>query len=65
MGVNAAFMNSTLELQAVFTGKQTCISNASEIAETGKQLLELVVAIVLWGMREASEINGSFSHWTT
>lgn len=24
MGVNAAFMNSTLELQAVFTGKQAC-----------------------------------------
>lgn len=41
------------------------ISNASEIAETGKQLLELVVAIVLWGVREASEINGSFSDLTT
>lgn len=58
--MNAAFMNSTLELQAVFTGKQTCISNASEIAETGKQLLEQVVAVVLCGVR-----NGSFSHWTT
>lgn len=39
MCVNAAFMNGTLELQAVFTGKQTCISNASEIAETGNNCL--------------------------
>lgn len=53
MGVTAAFMNSTLELQAVFRGKQTCISNASKIAEAGKQLLELGVAIVFWGVRQA------------
>lgn len=51
--VNAGFMNSTLEWQAVFGGKQTCISNTSKIAETGKQLLELGVAIVPWGVKQA------------
>lgn len=53
MCVNAGFMNSTLEWQAVFGGKQTCISNISKIAEAGKQLLELGVATVPRGVRQA------------
>lgn len=52
MGVNAAFINSSLELQAVFRGKQTCLPNALKIAGEGKQLLELGVAIVLRGVQQ-------------
>lgn len=66
MCVNAAFMNSTTELQSLFRGKQTCISNTSKIAEAGKHLHELSAAIVLWGVRLwPNEVSGSFSHWTT
>lgn len=52
VGVNAAFINSSLELQAVFRGKQTCLPNALKIAGEGKQLLELGVAIVLRGVQQ-------------
>lgn len=52
MCVNAAFMNSIFDSQAVFRGQQGRPPNALKNAGEGKQLLELGVAIVCWGERQ-------------